>query len=221
MINPKINPSWKIALQSEFNKPYFQQLKDQLVVERNNYEVYPAGKNIFKAYNLTPLDRVSVVILGQDPYHNKGQAEGLSFSVPEGITPPPSLRNIFKEIENDTGFNTTKNTSLERWAKQGVFLLNACLTVRKNQPNSHKDLGWDMFTDSTIKAISDHNKNVVFLLWGAFAQKKMRLIDDSKHLILKAPHPSPFSAQKGFFGCKHFSKTNSYLKSHCLQEIKW
>ncbi|MEK7150370.1 MAG: uracil-DNA glycosylase, partial [Patescibacteria group bacterium] len=180
------------------------------------------AKQIFNAFNLAPFDKVKVVILGQDPYHGKGQAHGLSFSVPDRINPPPSLVNIFKEIESDLNVKIQKtNGNLENWAKQGVLLLNAILTVRANNPASHRNLGWEKLTNAVIKALSNKREHIVFLLWGKFAQEKENLIDASKHLILKAPHPSPFSANSGFFGCKHFSKTNDYLIKTGQTPIDW
>jgi len=220
-INPVIEESWKSVLWDEFQSGYFLELKQFLIEERQKYTVYPPGTKIFNAFQLTPFERVKVVILGQDPYHGKGQAHGLCFSVPEGIASPPSLVNIFREIRDDVGTEVPSNGNLERWADQGVLLLNATLTVRANQAGSHQNRGWEKFTDTVIKNISEHKNHVVFLLWGRFAQAKEVLIDSSRHLILRAAHPSPFSASNGFFGCRHFSKTNTYLEEHGLKPIQW
>lgn len=221
MIDPKIEPSWKNVLIDEFNKPYFVALKEFLVEEKKKYVVYPAGANIFNAFACTPFNKVKVVIIGQDPYHGPGQAHGLSFSVPEGIQKPPSLVNIFKELQSDIGKPIPESGNLESWARQGVLLLNATLTVRANQAGSHQKHGWEQFTDSVIRTLSDQKSGLVFLLWGRFAQDKAGLIDASKHHILKAAHPSPLSAYNGFFGCKHFSKTNEILLSQGETAIEW
>ena len=221
MIDPKIEPSWKNVLIDEFNKPYFVALKEFLVEEKKKYVVYPAGANIFNAFACTPFNKVKVVIIGQDPYHGPGQAHGLSFSVPEGIQKPPSLVNIFKELQSDIGKPISESGNLESWARQGVLLLNATLTVRANQAGSHQKHGWEQFTDSVIRTLSDQKSGLVFLLWGRFAQDKAALIDASKHHILKAAHPSPLSAYNGFFGCKHFSKTNEILLSQGETAIEW
>ena len=221
MIDPKIEPSWKNVLIDEFNKPYFVALKEFLVEEKKKYVVYPAGANIFNAFACTPFNKVKVVIIGQDPYHGPGQAHGLSFSVPEGIQKPPSLVNIFKELQSDIGKPIPESGNLESWARQGVLLLNATLTVRANQAGSHQKRGWEQFTDSVIRTLSDQKSGLVFLLWGRFAQGKAALIDASKHHILKAAHPSPLSAYNGFFGCKHFSKTNEILLSQGETAIEW
>ncbi|MBU2651150.1 MAG: uracil-DNA glycosylase [Bacteroidetes bacterium] len=220
-MNPDIEPSWKALLIEEFNQPYFLSLKEFLVEEKKKHTVYPPGKLIFNAFNLTPFDDVRVVILGQDPYHGSGQAHGLCFSVPVGVPPPPSLVNIFKEIESDLGIRAPKHGNLEKWARQGVLLINATLTVRANQAGSHQNKGWEKFTDSVIKDLSDRKDNLVFLLWGNYALAKAAIIDGSKHHILKAPHPSPLSASRGFFGCRHFSKTNEILRQNGLKEIDW
>jgi uracil-DNA glycosylase len=220
-VAPVIEESWKIALQEEFNKPYFSTLKNFLLEERKTHTVYPPGKLIFSAFNHTPWDSVKVVILGQDPYHGKGQANGLCFSVTDGISMPPSLVNIFKEIQNDLGYPLPKSGNLERWADQGVLLLNAMLTVRANEAGSHQGRGWEQFTDSVIQHVSREKEGIVFLLWGKYAQAKEQLIDGTKHHILKAAHPSPFSAYNGFFGCKHFSKANDFLVSEGKQAIDW
>lgn len=220
-INPQIEESWKAVISEEFNKPYFHSLKTFLVDERQKHTVYPAGINIFNAFSHTPFNKVKVVIIGQDPYHGSGQAHGLCFSVPEGIAQPPSLVNIFKEIKTDLGFDIPKSGNLESWANQGVLLLNATLTVRANQAGSHQKKGWEQFTDTVIKTISEQKTGIVFLLWGRFAQDKAQLIDASKHYILKAAHPSPLSAYNGFFGCKHFSKTNEILSQNGNEPINW
>ncbi|WP_234734408.1 uracil-DNA glycosylase [Tellurirhabdus bombi] len=217
-----IEPSWQQRLQAEFEKPYFPKLTEFVRQEYATQRCYPPGKLIFNAFDKCPFDEVKVVILGQDPYHNEGQANGLSFSVNDGITKPPSLINIFKEIQDDLGKPIPKSGNLERWAVQGVLLLNATLTVRAHQAGSHQNKGWETFTDAAIKHISDEKEDVVFLLWGAYAQKKGAIIDDSKHLVLKSKHPSPMAAQwGGWFGNKHFSQTNAYLKSKGLPEIDW
>jgi len=217
-----IEASWKAVLKSEFNKPYFQQIVLHIKTEKSQGKIiYPPGSLIFNAFNKTPFDKVKVVILGQDPYHGAGQAHGLCFSVPDGIPPPPSLVNIFKELQEDTGVGIPRHGNLTRWAVQGVFLLNASLTVRAGEPMSHAKTGWSQFTDTIIKTISDQKKNVVFLLWGKFAQEKKVLIDESRHLILKAAHPSPLSAHAGFLGCRHFSKTNAFLMSKGMDPVDW
>ncbi|HET9054274.1 MAG TPA: uracil-DNA glycosylase [Cyclobacteriaceae bacterium] len=217
----KIAVSWKSQLSEEFKKPYFDQLTGFVKSEYSRYTVYPPGKEIFRAFDACGFSNVNVVIIGQDPYHGPGQANGLCFSVHEGIRIPPSLANIFKEIHADLGKPIPKSGELERWAEQGVLLLNATLTVRESSPGSHQNKGWETFTDAVIKKISDEKQNVVFLLWGAYAQKKGEIIDRNKHLVLMSAHPSPFSADRGFFGNKHFSKTNAYLKSKGLKEIDW
>lgn len=218
----KIEESWKALLQDEFEKPYFTTLREFLVAEKNKGEkIYPPGPQIFAAFDHTPVDKVKVVILGQDPYHGAGQAHGLCFSVNDGIQQPPSLQNIFKELKEDCGCEIPKSGSLIKWADQGVLLLNATLTVRANQAGSHQGKGWETFTDTVIQRIAQTKEKLVFILWGRFAQGKETLIDHTKHLILKAAHPSPFSAYNGFFGCRHFSKTNHYLKEHNLPEINW
>ncbi len=217
----KIEFSWKSQLAEEFQKPYFEQLTGFVKSEYQNHTVYPPGKEIFRAFDECDFSDVKVVILGQDPYHGPGQANGLCFSVHEGVRVPPSLVNIFKEIKADLGKPIPTSGELERWAEQGVLLLNATLTVRSGSPGSHQNKGWETFTDAVIKKISDDKQNVVFLLWGAYAQKKGEIIDRNKHLVLMSAHPSPFSADRGFFGCKHFSKANAYLKSKGLKEIEW
>jgi uracil-DNA glycosylase len=222
-MNVQIHPSWKEVLKDEFNKIYFQQIVTFLKTDKaNGIKVFPPGSLIFNAFNHTPFENVKVVILGQDPYHGVGQAHGLSFSVPTGIKPPPSLVNIFKEIQTDIGVQMpVQYGNLTKWCEQGVLLLNTALTVRAGEPFSHARYGWAEFTDSVISKISDKKNNVVFLLWGKFAQEKLSLIDETKHHVLKAAHPSPFSADKGFFGCRHFSKTNQLLMDAGLQPIDW
>ncbi len=218
----KIEESWKEVLKDEFTKDYFLQITTFIKTEKAAGKIiYPPGSLIFNAFEKTPFNKVKVVLLGQDPYHNPGQAQGLSFSVPDGITKPPSLINIFKELENDLGIKPSSSGNLEHWATQGILLLNASLTVRKNEPGSHSKIGWLQFTDAVIKKISEEKTGVVFLLWGKFAGDKQALIDETKHHILKAARPSPFSADKGFFGCKHFSKTNEFLMKEGKQPIDW
>lgn len=217
----KIANSWKNHLNVEFNKPYFTALITFVKEEYKNHVVYPPGKEIFRAFDCCDFNDVKVVIIGQDPYHGPGQANGLCFSVRDGVRMPPSLVNIFKEINKDLGKPVPKSGNLERWATQGVLLLNATLTVRAASAGSHQNKGWETFTDAAIKTISQEKEHVVFLLWGAYAQKKGELIDRNKHLVLMSAHPSPFSADRGFFGCKHFSKANEYLKSKGLKEIDW
>jgi uracil-DNA glycosylase len=218
----KIDPGWKEILKQEFSKPYFLQLVNFLKTEKLAGKlIYPPGPLIFNAFNTTPFDQVKVVILGQDPYHGPGQAHGLSFSVPNGIAPPPSLINIFKELRTDIGVPIPSHGNLTHWAEQGVLLLNASLTVRSNEPMSHSKIGWSEFTDTVISKVSALKNNVVFLLWGKFAQEKQALVDETRHGLLKAAHPSPFSADKGFFGCRHFSKTNEYLVRNGLDPIDW
>ncbi|MBQ1624295.1 MAG: uracil-DNA glycosylase [Bacteroidales bacterium] len=217
----KIEESWKRVLAPEFEKPYFQELARQLHEEkRAGRTIYPPGPLIFNAFNLTPFDQVKVVIIGQDPYHGPGQAEGLSFSVPHGMPLPPSLVNIYKEIETDLGVTLHKDGSLRGWAEQGVFLLNAVLTVRAGQPTSHSRIGWAEFTDAVIRTLSDQREGLVFLLWGNFARSKRELIDTGRHTVLEAAHPSPL-ARGAFFGCRHFSQTNRILQSQGLAPIDW
>ena len=216
-----IEQSWKAALQGEFDKPYFAQLARFLHSEKAAGKViYPPGSLIFRAFELTPLNEVKVVILGQDPYHGPGQAMGLSFSVPDGVPAPPSLKNIFKEIEDDLGIRMSGRPNLEDWARQGVLLLNAVLTVRAGQPTSHSNIGWQEFTDAVIKYISDNCDGVVFLLWGNFARSKRDLIDTGRHFVLEAAHPSPL-ARGAFFGCRHFSRTNEILLNEHKTPINW
>lgn len=217
----KLEDGWKEQLSSEFTKPYFIELKEFLVTEKQQGTIYPKGGHIFRAFDATPFNKVKVVIIGQDPYHGAGQAEGLSFSVAPGIKPPPSLVNIYKELKNDLGCDMPSHGHLGHWANQGVLMLNSVLTVRANQPASHRNKGWEIFTDYAIKKVSEEKEHVVFLLWGKYAQEKESLIDTSKHLILKAAHPSPYSAAAGFFGCKHFSKTNQFLAEKNITPIDW
>ncbi len=220
-VEVNIDPSWKIRLDEEFEKPYFQQLTAFVKSEYTSQTVFPPGKEIFRAFDKCSFEEVKVVIIGQDPYHGSGQANGLCFSVREGVRIPPSLMNIYKEIKNDLGKAPPASGELERWAKQGVLLLNATLTVRAASPGSHQKKGWEIFTDAVIKKISDEKENVVFILWGAYAQKKGEVIDRGKHHVISSPHPSPFSADRGFFGSKPFSKTNAYLRSKGIKEIDW
>lgn len=221
-MNVQIETSWKKALHTEFESSYFIDLSQKV---RDAYlgttPIYPPPKSIFRAFELCPFSMVKVVILGQDPYHGKGQAHGLCFSVQDGVSVPPSLQNIYKELHDDLGITVPTSGNLERWAAQGVFLLNATLTVEAGKAGSHQGLGWEQFTDAVIQKISDEKEHVVFLLWGKYAQDKGRIIDTKKHLVLKAPHPSPFSAYSGFFGCKHFSQTNLYLERYGLRKIDW
>jgi uracil-DNA glycosylase len=220
-VSPLIHESWKTVLSDQFEASYFAQLKSFLLEEKQRNTVYPPGGKIFSAFDLTPFNKVKVVILGQDPYHGPGQANGLCFSVANGMDKPPSLQNIFKELNSDLGIPVPQNGDLSKWAEQGVLLLNATLTVRARQAGSHQNRGWEQFTDATISRLSKQREHLVFLLWGNYAIAKEALIDTSKHLTLKSPHPSPFSANRGFFGNKHFSKTNAYLKSHGIEEIDW
>ncbi len=219
----QIAKGWKEMLSEEFQKNYFKRITEQLKIEiQSRVKIYPPGPMIFNAFNTTDFNEVKVVIIGQDPYHGPGQAHGLSFSVQPGVKPPPSLVNIYKEIETDLGIKMPRNFGdLTAWAKQGVLMLNATLTVRANEPNSHAGLGWNQFTDAVIQKLNQEKEHLVFLLWGNFAKVKGLQIDQQKHLVLKAAHPSPFAADKGFFGCKHFSKTNQYLIEHGLDPIDW
>lgn len=222
MIEVKIEDTWKEILRNEFSQPYFESLAMFLKQEKANQKIiYPKGSEIFNAYYQTPYPNVRVVILGQDPYYGEGQAHGLAFSVNDGVALPPSLKNIYKEIQDDLGIESPKSGNLTRWAKQGVFLLNTCLTVEKNKAFSHKDKGWEKFTDATIKALNEKKEPVVFILWGRPAQSKEKFITNTHHLVLKAAHPSPLSANNGFFGCKHFSKTNEFLKKQGIEPIQW
>ena len=220
-LNPSIEESWKSVLSAEFNLPYFHELKVFLLEEKKKFRVFPPGSLIFNAFNHTPFGKVKVVFIGQDPYHGYGQAHGLCFSVPNGVPKPPSLVNIFKELENDLGISPPPHGNLEKWADQGVLLLNATLTVRENQAGSHQRRGWEAFTDVAILQLSAQKNGVIFVLWGNFAIAKKELIDSSRHPVLTAAHPSPLSASKGFFGCHHFSKINEILREQGKQEIDW
>lgn len=220
-LNPIIHESWKEALKTEFTHPYMEELKTFLVEEKKRYTIFPQGSHIFNAFNSTPFENVKVVILGQDPYHGPGQAHGLSFSVQHGIALPPSLQNIFKELVDDIGCTYPKSGDLSHWAHEGVLLLNTLLTVRSGEPFSHKERGWERFTDQVIRVLSERREHIVFILWGAPAGKKAALIDGRKHLILKAPHPSPLSSYRGFFGSKPFSRSNEYLKAQGIAPIAW
>ena len=216
-----IEDSWKRRLQPEFDKPYFYNLTNFVKEEYSKHTIYPPGKFIFHAFNTCPFDKEKVVIIGQDPYHEPGQYYGLCFSVLDGVPFPPSLLNIFKEIENDLGKPMPESGRLERWADQGVLLINAILTVRAHQAGSHRGKGWEEFTDAVIKILNDEKENIVFMLWGSYAQRKGAFIDRNRHCVLTAAHPSPLSADRGFFGCKHFSKANQYFKSKGISEIEW
>jgi len=216
----EIEAEWKQLLKDEFEKPYFSELVRKIKEDKLQYELYPPGKKIFEAFALTPFSKVKVVIIGQDPYHGPGQAHGLCFSVNDGVPFPPSLQNIFKELERDLHIPVPKSGNLSKWAKQGVFLLNAVLTVRRGQPGSHQGWGWEIFTDAVIKNLSDHKENIVFMLWGNYARKKGMIIDRSKHLVLEAAHPSPL-ARGGFIGCGHFSICNQWLTQKGLKPIDW
>jgi len=221
-IDPEIDKSWKEIMKDEFNKPYFHELKKFLVKEKQEYRIFPPGTEIFRAFNSTPFHEIKIVIIGQDPYHGPGQAHGLCFSVSDGVQHPPSLRNIFKELQTDIpSFEIPKNGNLQKWANQGVLLLNAVLTVRAHQAESHKNKGWETFTDKVIETIAEEREGLVFMLWGNYARAKSKVIDRNKHLILETVHPSPLSASRGFFGCKHFSKANDYLVTHGKTPINW
>ncbi len=221
-VKPKMEQSWKSLLKEEFESDYFSTLREFLVEERKNHIIYPPGSLIFKAFDETPVSKVKAVILGQDPYHGENQAHGLCFSVNDGIKIPPSLKNIYKELDADLGIQEPSSGNLTAWAQQGVLLLNATLTVRKANAGSHQGKGWEQFTDTAIRKLSDERTNLVFLLWGKYAQNKESLINKNNgHLILKAPHPSPFSAYTGFLGCKHFSQTNAFLQSNGIEPINW
>lgn len=217
----KIAPSWKEKLAPEFEKPYFKDLTQFVKEEYKEHKVYPPGSLIFNAFNHCSFEEVKVVIIGQDPYHNPGQANGLAFSVADGVRVPPSLQNIYKEVSDELDKPVPDSGNLERWADQGVLLLNATLTVRANKPGSHQKKGWEEFTDAVIRMVSEEKENLVFILWGAYAQKKGSIIDDKKHLVLKSAHPSPFAANRGFFGNNHFIKANEYLKSKGKEPIDW
>lgn len=221
-ISVHYDDTWANFMKKEFEADYFSQISNFINTEKNKGKtIFPPRELIFNAFNITAFNNLKVVILGQDPYHNTGQAHGLSFSVPKNIKTPPSLQNIYKEINNDLGCNIPQHGCLLKWAEQGVLLLNAVLTVNAHEPASHKNAGWEIFTNNVIKHLSEQKTNIVFMLWGSFAQQKENLIDNSKHLVLKAAHPSPFSAHKGFLGCKHFSKTNTYLKQKGQNPIDW
>jgi uracil-DNA glycosylase len=218
----QLEHSWKIRLQAEFEKPYMQNLKVFLQEQKQQGKViYPPGKQIFAALNSVPFDKVKVVILGQDPYHGPGQAHGLCFSVPDGVSLPPSLKNIFKELQNDLGIKPKVNGNLTAWAEQGVLLLNSVLTVEAGQAGSHQGKGWEQFTDNIISLLNEEKQQLVFLLWGSYAHKKGAVIDEKKHYVLKTVHPSPLSVHRGFLGCRHFSQTNRYLRDQGFSEINW
>jgi len=218
----KLHPAWLERLQRQFDEPYMGELKRFLLDEKQRGKsIFPKGANWFRALDLTPLDQVRVVILGQDPYHGPGQAHGLCFSVPPDVRPPPSLVNIYKELASDLGITPARHGFLEHWAKQGVLLLNSVLTVEMGRAASHRDRGWERFTDAVIREVNAKDEPVVFMLWGSYAQKKAAFVDTSKHLVLKAPHPSPLSAHNGFFGCRHFSKANAFLESRGAPTIDW
>ncbi|MBE9510798.1 MAG: uracil-DNA glycosylase [Bacteroidetes bacterium] len=217
----KIEQSWKTRLQNEFEKEYFINLTNFVKKEYNSHTIYPPGRLIFNAFDKCPFENVKIVILGQDPYHGPGQAHGLCFSVKDGVAFPPSLINIFKEIHNDLGISLPDSGNLERWAEQGVLLLNATLTVRAGQAGSHQNKGWELFTDEVVRLVANEKNHVVFILWGSYAQKKGETIDRTKHLVLESPHPSPLSASHGFFGNKHFSKANAYLGEHGMEPMEW
>lgn len=216
-----ITNDWAKALKGEFSKPYYRNLYEKVKEEYSHYQVFPDSDDIFNAFHLTPLRDVKVVIIGQDPYHNEGQAHGLCFSVKADVEIPPSLVNIYKELSDDLGCYIPNNGYLTKWAGQGVLLLNTVLTVRAHQPNSHQGIGWEQFTDAAIQALNKEERPIVFLLWGAPAQKKAAMLDNPRHLVLKAPHPSPLSAYRGFFGCRHFSQTNDFLKKNGIEPIDW
>lgn len=221
MSEVKIHPSWQQVLSSEFESDYMQKLKQFLLSEKQNHRIYPPGSLIFNAFNSTPFDQVKVVIIGQDPYHGVGQAHGLCFSVPSGVMPPPSLKNIFKELQTDVGFETPNHGCLQTWADQGVLLLNSVLTVRHSAAASHQGQGWERFTDAVIAELNRRKSHIVYMLWGSYAQKKGAQIDTNNNLVLKSVHPSPLSAHRGFFGCQHFSRCNTYLKSQQIEPIHW
>jgi uracil-DNA glycosylase len=218
---PPISGEWQQALSEEFQKPYYKELYQRVVKEYHTTRVYPPAEDIFNAFHLTPLHEVKVVILGQDPYINEGQAHGLCFSVKKPEAPPPSLVNIYQELHDDLGCEIPKSGDLTKWAKQGVLLLNTVLTVRAHESMSHRGIGWEKFTDAVIKQVNKEDRPIVFLLWGAPAARKSEMLDNPKHLILKAPHPSPLSAYRGFFGCRHFSRANAFLEEHGVQPVDW
>jgi uracil-DNA glycosylase len=217
----KLEPSWHEQLKDEFEKPYFEKLATFVKEEYSTQTVYPKGAEIFNAFTTTPFDKVEVVVLGQDPYHGEGQAHGLCFSVKKGVKSPPSLQNIFKEINTELSIKEHEDGDLNLWAEQGVLLLNSVLTVRASTPGSHAGKGWEVFTDSVIQKLNENKRELVFMLWGSYAIQKGQLIDRKKHLVLEAPHPSPFSVHRGFFGCGHFKKCNEYLKEHHKKVIQW
>lgn len=218
---PPITNDWQQPLMEEFRKPYYKELYNKVLEEYRTRQIFPAPDDIFNAFHLTPLHEVKVVILGQDPYHNDGQAHGLCFSVKPEVDIPPSLVNIYQELHDDLGCYIPNNGYLVKWAKQGVLMLNTVLTVRAHQANSHRGIGWEQFTDAVIRAVNEQDRPIVFLLWGRPAQMKKSMLNNPKHLILEAPHPSPLSAYRGFFGCRHFSRTNAFLESHGLEPIDW
>ncbi len=220
-MNIQLSADWLELLEDQFKEQYMVDLKQFLIKDMLDYKIFPESSNIFHAFNSCSLEKLKVVIIGQDPYHNDNQAHGLSFSVPKGVAIPPSLLNIYKELHSDLGIPISKNGDLSKWSEQGVLLLNSVLTVRRKSPASHKEKGWEIFTDTVISRLSDNYNSLVYILWGKFAQSKETLIDTTKHLVLKAAHPSPFSAYRGFFGCKHFSKTNTYLKTVDKLLIDW
>ncbi len=220
-VQPQIEKSWAAALSEEFQKPYFQSLKEFLVAEKKSHQIYPTGGKIFAAFNETPFDKVKAVLIGQDPYHGAGQAHGLCFSVQPNVRIPPSLQNIYKEMRADIGFEIPNHGHLIKWAREGVMMLNAVLTVRHSEAGSHRGKGWENFTDAAIRKLSEEKSGLVFLLWGNFAKQKKALINTEKHHVLEAAHPSPFAAHNGFFGCRHFSKTNQFLESQGLKKINW
>ncbi|MCX6305829.1 MAG: uracil-DNA glycosylase [Bacteroidetes bacterium] len=220
-VDPVMETSWKEALRDEFDKEYFGELKQFLLEEKKKFRVFPRGQEIFNAFNHTPFGKVKVVLLGQDPYHGAGQAHGLCFSVPDGVPKPPSLVNILKELKTDLGIDVPLHGNLTKWADQGVLLLNATLTVRENQAGSHQNHGWETFTDAAIKQLSLHRNGLIFMLWGNYAMAKKSLIDTSRHVILTSVHPSPLSAHRGFFGCRHFSQVNNLLRQQGVEEIDW
>lgn len=221
----KLEESWKQLVGDEFQKPYLTELRQFLLSEKKRHKhIYPPGEQIFAALDLTPVDRVKIVVIGQDPYHGPGQAHGLCFSVPNGVAPPPSLVNIYREINDDIGASEsidTHNGCLVNWARQGVLLLNAVLTVEKGRANSHRGRGWEQFTDTIVNQLNIHKQNLVFMLWGSYAQKKGAIVDRDTHCVLTAPHPSPLSAHRGFFGCRHFSKANEYLRQKNIEPVDW
>lgn len=218
----KLESSWKLRLQDEFDLPYMAGLRQYLLDrKRNGATIYPPGKLIFNALDSTPFDQVKIVILGQDPYHGPGQAHGLCFSVPEGVAVPPSLLNVYKEIESDLGLSRPVSGNLQAWAEQGILLLNAVLTVERGHASAHQGKGWEKFTDRVVAELNAGRENLVFLLWGSYAMKKGAIIDRERHLVLTAPHPSPLSAHRGFFGCRHFSKSNAWLESHGINPVRW